>query len=164
MKIERILFPTDFSENSSSALEYASRLAGDTGARMYIVHVDSLLDIKLPLFPPELAVSSYDAPWGHERHEIRDRLTKVVPTIPNVAYEHRYLTGSPAAKILKLAEQERIGLIVMGSHGRTGLSKLLMGSVAEGVMRRAKCPVLIVKLPVDQPEIQNLALSVSATT
>ena len=75
-----------------------------------------------------------------------------------------YLTGSPAAQILKLAEQERIDLIVMGSHGRTGLSKLLMGSVAEGVMRKAKCPVLIVKLPVDQAEIQNVALSASAIT
>ena len=131
---------------------------------MYIVHVDSLLDIKLPTFPPDLAGSSYDAPWGHERHEIRERLTKVVPTVPNVAYEHRYLTGSPAAQILKLAEQERIDLIVMGSHGRTGLSKVLMGSVAEGVMRKAACPVLIVKLPVDDSEIQDLAWSASETT
>ena len=57
MKIERILFPTDFSENSRAALEYASRFASDAGARMYIVHVDSLLDIKLPTFPPELAGS-----------------------------------------------------------------------------------------------------------
>ena len=67
MKIERILFATDFSENSRAALEYASRFASNAGARMYIVHVDSLLDIKLPTFPPELAGSPYDAPWGHER-------------------------------------------------------------------------------------------------
>jgi nucleotide-binding universal stress UspA family protein len=164
MKIERVLFATDFSESSRVALEYASRFASRAGARMYIVHVDSLLDIKLPTFPPELAGSTYDAPWGHERHEIRQRLTTVVPTVANVAYEHCYLTGSPVAQILKLAERERIDLIVMGSHGRTGLSKLLMGSVAEGVMRRAKCPVLILKLPVDQAEVQNVASSAGAIT
>jgi nucleotide-binding universal stress UspA family protein len=164
MKIERVLFATDFSESSRAALEYASRFASEAGARMYIVHVDSLLDIKLPTFPPELVDSPYDAPWGHERHEIRQRLTTIVPTVPSIAYEHFYLTGSPPAQILKLAERERIDLIVMGSHGRTGLSKLLMGSVAEGVMRRAKCPVLIVKLPVNEPEIQNVVSSAGAIT
>jgi universal stress protein A len=162
MKIERVLFATDFSESSRAALEYASCFSSSAGARMYIVHVDSLLDIKLPTFPPELAGSKYDAPWGHERREIRQRLTTVVPTVANVTYEHCYLTGSPACQIVKLAERERIDLIVMGSHGRTGLSKLLMGSVAEGVMRKANCPVLIVKLPAVKSEIQNVALSAGA--
>jgi nucleotide-binding universal stress UspA family protein len=156
MIVERILHPTDFSEGSAAALKYASLLASDTGARMYIVHVDSLLDIKLPTFPPELVDRSYDAPWGHERHQIRQRLTTVVPTVPNVAYEHCYLTGWPVAHLLEFAEQKRIDLIVMGSHGRTGWSKLLMGSVAEGVMRGAKCPVLIVKRPIKQPEAPDV--------
>ncbi len=162
MKIERILSATDFSESSNAAIDCASRFASAAGARMYFVHVDSLLDIRLPTFPPDLAGGYYDAPWGHERHEIRQRLAAVVPTVPNVAYEHYYLTGWPAAQILKLAEQERIDLIVMGSHGRSGLSRLVMGSVAEGVMRGANCPVLIVKLPVDQPQVQQLALSETA--
>jgi nucleotide-binding universal stress UspA family protein len=88
MKFERILFPTDFSDDSVAALEYASRVASVAKARLYIVHVDSLLDIKLPTYPQEPVDSSYDDPWGHERREIRQRLTTVVPTVPNVAFEH----------------------------------------------------------------------------
>jgi nucleotide-binding universal stress UspA family protein len=93
----------------------------------------------------------YDAPWGYERHEVRERLTSIVPTVANVAYEHRYLTGPPVREILGLADREHIDLIVIGSHGRTGLSRLLMGSVAEGVVRNAKCLVLVVKQPITVP-------------
>lgn len=162
MNIKKILVPIDYSECSSAALEYASRFASDPGARLYIVHVDSLLDIKLPTFPPDLVGNTYDAPWGHERHEIHQRLTTVVPTVADVAYEYCYLTGSPVAQILRLAEREQIDLIVMGSHGRTGLSKLLMGSVAEGVMRGAKCPVIVVKPQRKPIEQQAKAPSESA--
>jgi nucleotide-binding universal stress UspA family protein len=65
-------------------------------------------------------------------------------------------TGWPVAQILKFAEEKRIDLIVMGSHGRTGLSKLLMGSVAVGMMRGAKCSVLIVT----QPEIADVVCAI----
>jgi nucleotide-binding universal stress UspA family protein len=58
--------------------------------------------------------------------------------------------GSPTYEILKFAERQRIDVIVIGSHGRTGLSRLVIGSVAEGVMRGAKCPVLVVKRPGQQ--------------
>jgi nucleotide-binding universal stress UspA family protein len=70
-----------------------------------------------------------------------------VPSIPGVNYERECLTGNPVVEIRKFAEGHNIDLIVMGSHGRTGLSRLLMGSIAEGVMRKARCPVLIVKQP-----------------
>lgn len=145
MNIKRILNATDFSECSNAALDFASRVASDTGARLYIVHVNGILDVSVPAIPPTEGGYYYDAPWGHERHEVRERLIKTVPTVGNVAYEHHYLTGLPVAQILKLAEHERIDLIVLGSHGRTGFSRLVMGSVAEGVMRGSTCPVLIVK-------------------
>lgn len=74
-------------------------------------------------------------------------LEAVVPEDPNVKYEHRMVTGDPAGRIVELAEEENIDLIVMGTHGRTGLKRLLMGSVAEAVVRRAKCPVLTFKEP-----------------
>ena len=146
MNIQRILFPTDFSEDSSAALGYASSLASDTGALLYIVHVDELLDVGIPSIPPIEGGYFYEVPWD-ERREVQERLTKIVPTVANVVYEHRYLTGSPLTQILNFAEREHVDLIVMGSHGRTGFSRLIMGSVAEGVMRRATCPVLIVKQP-----------------
>ncbi|MEX2306259.1 MAG: universal stress protein [Pirellulales bacterium] len=145
MNFNRILIGTDFSECSSAALDVASHLASETGARLYIVHVNGILDVSVPAIPPTEGGYYYDAPWGHERHEVRERLTKIVPSVANIAYEHRYLTGLPVVQILKLAEEERIDLIVIASHGRTGFARLLMGSVAEGVMRGATCPVLIVK-------------------
>jgi nucleotide-binding universal stress UspA family protein len=141
MNIKRILFATDFSECSSAARDVASRLASETGARLYIVHVDGLVEIRISAIPPSES-AYYDAPWGYERREVRERLENILPTVANVAHEHCYVIGLP------VAETRHVDLIVMGSHGRSGLSRLIMGSVAEGVMRGASCPVLIVKLPV----------------
>jgi nucleotide-binding universal stress UspA family protein len=83
---------------------------------------------------------------------MQQQLKRVLPTVTTVKYEHLYRKGSPVVEILTFAEEENIDLIVMASHGRTGLSRLLMGSIAEGVMRRAHCPVLIVKQPAGQRE------------
>ena len=144
MNITRILFPTDFSECSTVALEFASRLAGESKALLYIVHVDELSE---PNGSTDKSGSRNATSWDAQRHDVRDSLSKVKPTIANVAYEHRYLSGSPVKEILKFAEREDIDAIVIGSHGRSRLSQLLTGSVAEGVMRTATCPVLIVKQP-----------------
>jgi len=70
-----------------------------------------------------------------------------VPSDPSVSFEHKLLAGDPAAAIVEAADQENVDLIVLGTHGRTGLTRLLMGSVAENVVRKAKCPVLTVKHP-----------------
>ena len=77
-------------------------------------------------------------------------LAEVKPTDPKVPYQHRLITGEPASAIARLAEDENVDMIVMGTHGRSGLSRLLMGSVAEAVVRRAKCPVLTYKQPAEQ--------------
>lgn len=152
MNFHRILIATDFSECSKSALEVASRLARETRARLYIVHVNGIVDVSVPAIPGVEGGYYYDAPWGHERHEVRERLEKIVPTVDNVTYEHCYLTGLPVTEILNFVDREHIDLIVLGSHGRTGFSRLLMGSVAEGVVRKAKCPVLVVKQPSTVPD------------
>jgi nucleotide-binding universal stress UspA family protein len=145
MNIRRILVPVDFSDCSNAALEYGLEIAKARGATVYIFHADSVLDVN-PVHRPATD-RQYDAPWGHERHEIRERLNNIVPEAADVSYKHIYTTGPPVARILHFAEQEKIDLIVVGSHGRKGLTHLLMGSVAEGVMRKAKCPVLVVKNP-----------------
>jgi nucleotide-binding universal stress UspA family protein len=150
MNIKRILVPIDFSECSQAALEYASRLASDAGARLYVVHVDELLDVAIPAIPPIEGGYIYESLWDERRQEVRDRLAKIVPPAPDVKYEYRCLMGSPTYEILKFAERQRIDLIVIGSHGRTGVFRLVTGSVAEGVMRGAKCPVLVVKRPGQQ--------------
>ena len=77
-------------------------------------------------------------------------LSEIKPADPEVPYEHRLITGDPATAVVELADEEAVDMIVMGTHGRTGLSRLLMGSVAEAVVRRAKCPVLTFKQPEDK--------------
>lgn len=72
MNIKRILFATDFSECSNAALDVASHLAKETGDRLFIVHVNGIIDVSVPAIPPVEPGYYYDAPWGHERHEIRE--------------------------------------------------------------------------------------------
>lgn len=149
MNVSRILFPTDFSHYNDAALVYASTLAAEAGAKLYIVHVDERYDVTAAMGEAGYLYPLTEEP--EKRCEIRDQLSKIVPTIPGVTFEHHYLQGAPLSEIVKFAKREKIDLIVMASHGRTGLSRLVMGSIAEGVMRRAPCPVLIVKQPSAAP-------------
>jgi len=138
MNARRILYPTDFSTLGQSALEMATSLARDRGAKLLIVHVEE----------PPTAYGGGELYYGidePDREELQRMLAEVIPTDPSVGYEHRLLIGSPASGIIHLAEREGVDMIVMPTHGRTGLLRLLMGSVAEEVVRKAKCPVLTVK-------------------
>jgi universal stress protein A len=150
MNLQRILIATDFSDSSRLALQYASNLAESSGAALHILHVDELPDVVVPPIAGLEGAYVYEVP-EKSRQEIHDQLAQVVPTSSGVTYEQHYEIGSPADKILDFARQRAIELIVMGSHGRSGLSRLIMGSVAERVMRDAPCPVLIVKQHVDAP-------------
>lgn len=138
MRAKTILFPTDFSTLSDAALGHATALAKDTGAKLLIVHVEE----------PPAAYGAGEMYYGipdPDNAELRRMLAKVVPSDPSVAYEHRLVIGDPADEIVRLAEQEKVDLIVLGTHGRTGLRRMLMGSVAEAVVRRATCPVFTFK-------------------
>jgi nucleotide-binding universal stress UspA family protein len=158
MNVQRILFPTDFSHYNDAALNYASTLAAEAGARLFIVHVDELKDLNAAMGEAGYVIAAAVANEG--RPEVRRRLERVVPTTKGVKFEHYYLTGSPVTELLDFAERASVDLIVMASHGRTGLSRLLMGSIAEGVLRKARCPVLIVKQPT--MECEERARSVEA--
>jgi nucleotide-binding universal stress UspA family protein len=141
MRIRTILHPTDFSDNSAAALQLAGAIARDYGARLVILHVKPPLLVPSGVMTPE--------PFEPPEHsaELRRRLDACQPATPVMAIEHVMLVGDEAAEIVRLAEDERYDLIVMGTHGRTGLGRLLIGSVAEKVLRRATCPVLTVKRP-----------------
>lgn len=143
MNVKKILFPTDFSHSGDAALTFATSLARDMGAKLVIVHVEE----------PPAAYGGGELYYGlpePAHDELRRMLHEVVPSDPAVPYEHRLVTGDPATAIVNLAEMEGADLIVMGTHGRTGFSRLLMGSVAELVVRRAHCPVLTYKAPVEK--------------
>jgi universal stress protein A len=138
MKAKLMIFPTDFSHCGDAALRLATSLARDTGAKLLIVHVEE----------PPVAYGGGEMYYGLPEpatEDLREMLAKVVPPDPNIPYEHRLITGDPSSAIATLAEEEKADLIVMGTHGRTGLTRLLMGSVAEAVVRRSPCPVLTYK-------------------
>jgi nucleotide-binding universal stress UspA family protein len=138
MHASKILFPTDFSTLSDAALKHATALARDMGATLIIVHVEE----------PPAAYGTGEMYYGipdPDMPALHKMLEAVVPPDRTVAYEHRMITGDPADEIVALAAKEKADLIVMGTHGRTGLGRLLMGSVAEAVVRRASCPVFTFK-------------------
>jgi nucleotide-binding universal stress UspA family protein len=141
LPIHTILFPTDFSENAQAAFPLACSLARDCGARIVVLYV-----LPPPLGHEELVARHhpseyYAPPW--------QLLRQVRPPEENVRVEHRLEEGDAAKEILAVAQEIQAGLIVMGTHGRTGLGRLLLGSVAEQVLRQAECPVLTIrnKLP-----------------
>jgi nucleotide-binding universal stress UspA family protein len=142
MNTKRILCPLDFSENSQIALGYASILAGESGAKLFLVHVD---DSQVPY---DAGFAAYVAP-PNNTDALMEQLVAIKPTLDNVAFEHQLLLGHPADAIVDFAKEHHIDLIVMGTHGRTGVARLVMGSIAEAVVRRAECPVLTVKHPVE---------------
>lgn len=140
MKAKKILFPTDFSHTGDAALVLATALARDTGAMLLIVHAEE----------PPTAYGGGELYYGVPEpatEDLRKMLHKIEPADPAVPYEHRLITGDPAHAIVRLAKDEHVDMIVLGTHGRTGLSRMLMGSVAEAIVRRAECPVLTYKQP-----------------
>jgi universal stress protein A len=143
--VRRILHPTDFSTASGPAFAKALALARDNGAELLIVTV---LDA-LPPLASEMYVSSqtYDRIAAEGRAAAQRRLDRHVARARNagVRVRSRVLEGSTHEQIVKTAKRERSDLIVMGTHGRTGLTKLLIGSVAGRVISMAPCPVVTVR-------------------
>jgi nucleotide-binding universal stress UspA family protein len=134
----KILFPTDFSHTGDAALKLATTLAREHDATLLVVHVEE----------PPAAYGVGEMYYGMPEpvtEDLEKMLTQVVPTDPEVPCEHLLVTGEPATAITRVAQDEGVEMIVMGTHGRTGLVRLLMGSVAEAVVRNATCPVLTYK-------------------
>ena len=136
MPQKTIVFPTDFSTASDAALEHAATLARQSGARLLIVHVEE----------PPLAYGGGELYYGlpePNSERILKMLEDVKPADPAVPYAHRLTMGDPAGEVVRIAADEHAEMIVLGTHGRTGMTRLLMGSVAEAIVRRAPCPVLV---------------------
>jgi nucleotide-binding universal stress UspA family protein len=137
--VHTILFPTDFSEPSLAAFPVACSLARDCGARLVILYV----------LPPPLGHDALEARRDPDNYYkgLWKLLRDLQPPNQHIAVERRLEEGKADIVILRVAQDIQAGLIVLGTHGRTGLAHLLMGSVAEQVVRRAACPVLTVRTP-----------------
>ncbi len=141
LPLRTILHPTDFSERSDYAYRLACALARDYGCRLVVLHVAAP---QVAVYGDMILAPSY----GPSYKDLKDKLAAMTPK-PAARVEHRLEEGDPAAEILRVAKECRCDAIIMGTHGRRGLSRLVMGSVAEQVVRQAGCPVVTVKTPMD---------------
>jgi nucleotide-binding universal stress UspA family protein len=135
--IRHILVPTDFSEHAKHALSYAFELAQVYGAKLSLLHV-----IEIPVYAIEVYL-----PLEELEQEARRELARLLPEAEAAQVNVIRLVemGVPYQKILETATTEQVDLIVMATHGRTGLGHLIMGSVAEHVVRMAPCSVLTIR-------------------
>jgi len=141
--IHTILHPTDFTPAANFAFQMACTLAKDHNARLILLHVVPDQYLTNQDMPGLSLPSPAAAQEPREKH-----LPWPQPTDPNLRVEHRVAENDNApSEILRIAEEVHCDLIVMGTQGRTGLSRWLAGSVAEEVLRKAPCPVLAVKAP-----------------
>jgi nucleotide-binding universal stress UspA family protein len=141
MLFTRILFPTDFSECSAAALGLAATLAHDQSAKIFILHAVETLG------PENVTYREAVSQVQPDRYRLRlwEDLHQVKLPYPDLAVEYILSAADPAQAIILAAAERGCDLIVMGSHGRTGWRRLLLGSVAEKVVRTARCPVLVAK-------------------
>lgn len=144
LRLQRILFPTDFSASANGALAHAARLTARTGAELHVLHVvepaasvpaDWVEDLRLTLEDLAVDLSAPPPAFPNARREPG----ALVPLVSTIEYADRV-----APALLSYVERHDVDLVVMGTQGRRGLRRMLMGSVAEEVVRSAPCPVITV--------------------
>jgi nucleotide-binding universal stress UspA family protein len=144
IEIRRILCPIDFSEHSRRALDHAVAIARWYEAAVTVLHVFSPVTVAAVGAAPVVVEPMVLAPVDRDRLLADTKAFAAVESAPGVAIEAVVREGSTAAEILEQAASMRADLLVIGTHGRSGFDRLLLGSVAEKVLRKASCPVLTV--------------------
>jgi nucleotide-binding universal stress UspA family protein len=138
-----ILHPTDFSDSSAHAFEIAVDLARQHRASLLVLHVVDSLGPESVTYGE--AISQLE-PEGF-RNRLEDELRQRSPAPGGVPTQYLLAAGEPISEIVRACKDHSCDLIVMGTHGRTGLNRLLMGSATERLIRHAPCPVLVARLP-----------------
>jgi len=146
LQVHRILLPTDFSGCANYALPFAAKIARATGAAVICMHV----------IEPVVPAVGYTGlteplPLADISDQLEDSAEKELPRLAEceelagLSVEELIVHGDAAAEIVRIATERKVDLIVISSHGRAGLGRILFGSTAEAVVRHARCPVLVVK-------------------
>ncbi len=143
INFQKILCPIDYSNCSMRALTYAAELAIKDSARLYLMYVK---DERVS----DYGGLKFDAEFNHNAETVTGMKQKLRSSIPEeirccINVEILIRAGIPFEEILKAARDKETDLIVMGTHGRTGITHMVIGSVAEKVIRNAPCPVLSIK-------------------
>lgn len=143
IKIKTVLCPIDYSKGSLAALEYALHFALKEAASLYLMHV---IDVRYLEGYTPLEVARPDS---ETINRINEELGERVPgdVRKKIRVETIVTVGIPVLEIVNTAKEKGVDVIIMGTHGRTGIAHVIMGSVAENVVRRAHCPVLTVRQP-----------------
>jgi len=151
--LKHILVPTDFSETSEAAAKYGVALARAFNATLHLLHVEPRRDLQI-IVERELVVEKYlsDPTATSPQNAARELLGKILTEQEEKELRAEYVLrasglGGPYVEIVRYAKERTIDLIVMGTHGRGFVAHMLMGSVAEKVVRKAPCPVLTVRHP-----------------
>ena len=146
--IQRVMVPIDFSKESTLAAKFAASLAQEYHAKLYVIHVLDPLPLNLKAYYPDLA----DVTKKRDEQAAKD-LEKVIPQAVREKADVEFLleTGTPTYDIIaQRAKELDIDVIVISTHGRSGLGHILLGSVAEKVIRHAPCPVFVIRNPKDK--------------
>jgi nucleotide-binding universal stress UspA family protein len=142
-QVKKILFPIDLAENYDSLLPWVSTFVEKFGATLYVVFVTQDLSSYSTFYVPHGNIKSFQDEAREAAEKRMAAATKEqFKNFPNL--ETRVLVGSAAEKILELAKQENIDMIIMGAHGRKGLERVFFGSVADKVVTSALCPVVTI--------------------
>ena len=141
-----ILVPTDFSEHSDKAIRQAADIAEQNNAKIYLLHVvDKVQQCAVDYCISEEAMTKAQADGAEEAtRKMHEEVQKILQS-KKIDVSFGVKVGVPFAEILQQESDRKADLIVIGSHGRTGIKRALIGSVAEKVMRESKCPVLLVR-------------------
>jgi universal stress protein A len=142
VRVEKIILPFDFSECSQQALNYAISFARNFNSKILLLHV-----MALSPYVPEIAISMESDQVGLKKkldEKVRSEVLKIKEQ--GIEAEGFCVIGEPHSEIIEFTEKEDADMIIMGTHGRTGLTHILLGSTAERVIERAPCPVLTLKL------------------
>lgn len=133
---KNILVPTDFSTNAAAAIDTAVALAKECKGRVHLLHV-----VETSMFGPTY-IPQGGFVYPKNQDEVFNRLEDLKEQHPDVTFESKAVIGLPADEIVSYAEANAIDLICISTNGRRGLSRMLLGSTTEAVVRRASCPVL----------------------
>lgn len=153
LQLGKVLLPTDFSGCANYALTYAASIARATGATIICVHVVE------PIVPAVGYTGLAEPmPIADISEQLEDSAERELPRLAHceefrgLEVEEVIVHGDAAAEIVRVAGERQVDLIVVSSHGRTGLGRIIFGSTAEAVVRHASCPVLVVKPPPQEEE------------
>ena len=144
IRMKKILVPTDFSDYSAHALQYGLSFCREYNASLILLHV-----IEDPFYPSDGATFGFNVEEFFRRmeEESAKRMLELVPpeVEKEMPVERIAIRGTPFLEIIRLAKEREVDMIVLSTHGRSGLAHVLMGSVTEKVVRKAPCPVLVVR-------------------